>query len=140
MGKKKYELTYETMLYFGRTLYRIKALKDFSDVKKSDLGGWIEGESNLSQKGNCWIYDNSKVFDDARVYGNARISYAAEVYDRAKVYGNAEVYDDTCVYDKAIISGNAVVYGNVDIYGDTVISGNAKICTFLTPMTTEKNN
>ena len=36
----------------GRTIYRIEALKDFGDVKKGDLGGWIEKELNLSGKGN----------------------------------------------------------------------------------------
>ena len=34
----------------GRTLYRIKALKDFGDVKKDDLGGFIEREENSLQK------------------------------------------------------------------------------------------
>lgn len=46
------------------TLYQIEALKDFSDVKSGDLGGWIEKESNLSQEGNCWVSGN------AMVYGN----------------------------------------------------------------------
>ena len=37
---KKYELLKDdTVTYFGRTLYRIKATTDFGDVKKGDLGG-----------------------------------------------------------------------------------------------------
>ena len=32
--EKKYKLTEETINVDGRTLYRIKALKDFNDVKK----------------------------------------------------------------------------------------------------------
>ena len=28
-------------------LHRIEALRDFGDVKKGDLGGWIEKEENL---------------------------------------------------------------------------------------------
>ena len=39
---KKYELTNETINYDGRILHRIKAIKDFGNVKKGDLGGWIE--------------------------------------------------------------------------------------------------
>ena len=71
---KKYKLTDETMHIYGRTLYRIEAVKEFADVKKGDKGGWIESENNLSQDGNCWIYDNAKVYDDdARVMGNACI-------------------------------------------------------------------
>ena len=45
----------------SRTLCRIKALKDFGDVKAGDLGGYIEDYKNLSHDGNCWIYDNAKV-------------------------------------------------------------------------------
>lgn len=39
---KKYELTNETKLFNGVTLHRIKALKDFGNVKKCDLGGYVE--------------------------------------------------------------------------------------------------
>ena len=46
---KKYELTDETMEWEGHTLHRIKALRDFNDVKAGDLGGWVESEDNLSQ-------------------------------------------------------------------------------------------
>ena len=52
---KKYELTEEVMEYEGVILHRIKALKDFGDVKKGDLGGWIKSEENLSQEGLCWV-------------------------------------------------------------------------------------
>lgn len=38
--KKKFELTDEFIINdLGIKLYRIKALKDFSDVKKGDFGG-----------------------------------------------------------------------------------------------------
>ena len=51
----KYELIENKIKTENRTLYQIKALKDFSDVKSGDLGGWIEKESNLSQEGNAWV-------------------------------------------------------------------------------------
>lgn len=40
----------------GKPLYHIRALKDFSDVKKGDLGGYVEGYHNLTQEGDAWIY------------------------------------------------------------------------------------
>ena len=40
MKNKKYKLTNISMRYEGRTLYRIRALKDFLNVEKGDLGGW----------------------------------------------------------------------------------------------------
>lgn len=82
MKTKKYKLTKETIIIADKTLYRIEALKDFGDVKKGDRDGFIENENNLSQYGDCWVYDNAMVYDDAEVYDNAR------VYGNAKVYGN----------------------------------------------------
>ena len=73
---KKYELTEEKItLDENQTLYRIKALKDFGDVKAGDLGGFVESEKNLSQDGNCWISDDVKVYEDA-----ARISESAIIF------------------------------------------------------------
>ena len=89
---KKYELTSETKVFLGKTLYRIKALVQFGNVNAGDLGGWIEKEENLSQSGNAWVYGNAEVSGDARVYGNARVSGDASVSGDAEVYGNARVY------------------------------------------------
>ena len=67
--KKKYELLKnDTIDVNGHTLYRIKALKDFGNVKKGDLGGYIEKEDNLRHYGNCWVYNDAKVYEDAIVY------------------------------------------------------------------------
>ena len=60
-SNNKYTLTNETRTWGRRTLYRIKALKDFGNVKKGDLGGYVEREENLSHSGDCWIYDKAKV-------------------------------------------------------------------------------
>ena len=70
---KKYELTDETMEWEGHTLHRIKALRDFNDVKAGDLGGWVESEDNLSQYEKCWLCDNARIYDNAIVCNNARI-------------------------------------------------------------------
>lgn len=77
--EKKYELTSETIDVFNKKLYRIRALKDFGNVKKGDLGGFVESENNLSQEGNCWVSGNAKVYDNAEVYG------CAEVYGYANI-------------------------------------------------------
>ena len=148
---KKYELTDESIICNGRKLYRIRALKDFSDIKNGDLGGYVESEYNLSQEDNCWIYDNAKVYDDAEVSGKAEVFGNAEVYDNAEVfedalvfgnakinshalvYGYAEVYsnalvcEDTEVYGHAEIYGNTQVYGHAEVYEDAIVSDNAKV-------------
>ena len=40
--EKKYKLTEETINVNGKTLYRIEALKDFSDVQQGEKGGYVE--------------------------------------------------------------------------------------------------
>jgi len=100
----KYKLTNETVQHFGRTLHRIRALRDFGDIKKGDLGGFVETVNKLSQEGNCWVYD------DARVYGKARVS------------GKAQVYGDARVSDDARVSGNALVYGDARVCGNQALS------------------
>ena len=93
----KYKLTDEKIEHYGKTLYRIQALKDFSDIKAGDLGGYVESERNLSQYDNCWVadeawvYGKAKVFSNARISDNARVSGNAWVFDTAQIFGDAEL-------------------------------------------------
>ena len=73
MRKKKYELTTDTKIVYGRKLFRIKALISFGNVTAGDFGGYVEKEENLSHDGNAWVYGNAKVFGDAWVYGDAKV-------------------------------------------------------------------
>ena len=86
---KKYELTEETVTVYGKTLYRIRAVRDFGSVKTGEFGGYIEKEENLSHFGNAWVSGNAWVFDNARVYDNAWVFGNAKVYGDAWVSGNA---------------------------------------------------
>ena len=56
---RKFELTTDTKMRFGKKLFRIKALIDFGNVKAGEKGGYIEKEENLSQCGNAWVYGNA---------------------------------------------------------------------------------
>ena len=137
---KKFELTSETKIFFGRTLFRIKALTSFGNVKAGELGGWIEKESNLSQDGNAWVcgsarvYGNAWVCGNAEVYGNAwvcgsaRVYDSAEVCDNARVCGNAEVCDNARVCGNALVCGSARVYGSAEVYGNAEVCDNARVC------------
>ena len=107
MGKK-FELTTDTKIHFGRKLFRIKALVSFRNVQVGDLGGYVESEKNLSQSGDAWVYG------DAEVYGNAWVCGNAWVYDNAWVCGNAEVYGNAEVCGDAWVCGNAEVCGDAD--------------------------
>ena len=72
----KYKLTEQTKEVFGITLYRIQALKDFADVKKGEIGGWISETKNLAQSGDAWVSGNAQVYGNARVSGNARVEHS----------------------------------------------------------------
>ena len=122
---KKYELTDETIDVLGITLHRVKALKDFDDVKKGEFGGYVESEHNLSQAGNCWVYGNARVYGNACVYGNA------QVYDNACVYGNAWVYDN------AKVCGDAMICSDTDYI---TIKGLGSVCRNTTIFRTKGKN
>ena len=128
--EKKYELTNDVICHNGRTLYRIRALRDFSDVKAGDLGGYIQTEDNLSHEGDAWVYFYAKVYDDACVYENACISDIAEVYNDAEVYDNAKVSGFAEVSGNACVNNNAKVYDNAEVYGEARVYGNAIVYEF----------
>ena len=133
---KKYKLTDETIQVGGHTLHRIEALKDFSDIKKGDKGGFVESEDNLSQSNDCWVYDDAKVFSNAMVIDDALVFGNAQVYDKARVFGVAFVFNDAVVCgdaevrDNAEVWDNARVYGNARVWGNASIYGNARVCGY----------
>ncbi len=124
----KYELTENFKVVSGKKLYQIQALTNFGNVKKGELGGYIESEKNLSQEGRAWVYDNALVFDNAWVYGYARVFNKAQVYGYAKVYGGALVFDRAWVFGKAWVYDNAMVYGKAWVFGKAQVYGNAHVC------------
>ena len=145
---KKYEITKESKIVDGHTLYRIRALANFTvgpendiEVYKGDLGGWIEKASNLSQKGNCWIaneamaYGNSTVKDDALMTNNAKIYDNAELSAKAFAGGNVEIFGNAIVGDVGLhiygsnpfappLSTTPCLYDNVKVFDNAVVTGN----------------
>ena len=126
---KKYKLTKETINYCGTILYRIEALKNFSNVKKGDKGGFVQSKDNLSDEGDCWIYNDAKVMQKAKINDNAKILGYARIYESAWVCGKAIVQDDAIVQGNAVIGGSARVGRSAKIYGEATIAGNAIIET-----------
>ena len=116
----------DTVECIYKLLYRVKALKDFSDISKGDLGGYIRCYNNLSQKGNCWVY-GGKVCGHARISENAKIKCIAFIAGAATVTENAEVTDEVLVWGDSTVSGNAKVGGRSEISGNVHIHGNTKI-------------
>jgi UDP-3-O-[3-hydroxymyristoyl] glucosamine N-acyltransferase len=85
---KKYKLTNISKIINGKTLYRIEALKNFDEISQGMAGGYIESEANLSQDGNCWIYDSVSVYDNANISGNIKIA------GRCQICGDVKIDDE----------------------------------------------
>ena len=143
MTGKKYELTNETIDFEGRTLYRIRALKSFRfapEVNEGDLGGYVEGEHNLAQAGNCWIYDDAIACDGSYLSGDSYLCGNSIIKDEAKLYDEASLHDSAILCDEAIaknfatitgrakVSGEAHIGGEVFVGNDTRISEDISIC------------
>lgn len=129
MMNTKYEFTGETKIVKGITLHRIKALKDFGEIRKGDIGGWIEAERNLS------IYNTAWVFGQAQVYGNAFVAEGATVDDRAQIYdcchvcGYAAIGGSACISDDAYITHIVTITGNARIGKNALIFNNTDFFT-----------
>ena len=131
---KKYELIKESKTIFeGREVYRIRALKDFRNVRAGDVGGWVCSYNNLSQEGNCWIYGNAKCLDHARIFDNAMIIDNSKMFDKSKMYDNSMMCDNSMMYNNSMMCNRAIMrnssmmldnskmFDNSIMYDDTVM-------------------
>lgn len=126
--KKKYILLEDETLGNGMIgkLYRIQAIKDFGDVKAGDKGGWVEGYHNLSQEGNCWLYDDATAYDNSRVWDDAKMKDDAQLFGNADIHNNVVMEKNARVYDGVTVVDNVLITDDSEIGGDNVwICGNA---------------
>ena len=120
MDRKKYEFTGETReLSPTRILHRIRAVIDIpsAGVNAGDIGGWIEYDSNLSHRGNAWVYGDARVYGDAWVGSNARVGGSARVSGYAQVSGYAHINsnkDFIVIGSIGSRNGFTTFYKNVD--------------------------
>lgn len=116
----KYVLTDEHIEINNQKLYRIKALKSFSDISAGDLGGYVASEDNLSQQGNAWVYDEAIVMDNAKVGKNGQVFGHSIIRDEATIYG--VVHDNSIVSNNAIIDEGAMIENHSIIKDDAIIN------------------
>ena len=85
------EVTYNTKYMTNKVdkVYRIRALKNFGDVKVGDLGGYVSSEKNLGHSGKCWIYDDSVVTGTGKVTGDSKVCDNSFIYSNVSVRGNS---------------------------------------------------
>lgn len=124
MKNKKFYLTENYIEKYGRILYQIRALQDFGYMKAGELGGFIESETNLSHRGNCWVAFGAIIYGNANVSDNARIDGGIHLSDNAQIYGNAHICGAGKIWENVKIFGNACI---MNIFGYFKIAGNAEV-------------
>ena len=128
MNNKKYEILMDeenTIEFEGHTLHRIKALRDFGDIKRGDIGGYVENENNLSHEGNCWIYDDAKAMDYSIISDNSRIYNNSRMYNNSAMYDNSEMYDYSIMYDNSEMHHNSRMHDNTKMYDNSTLYNNS---------------
>lgn len=120
------ELTGESRLHstnVGHTLHRIRATRDLDNrnVKKGDLGGWVESLDNIQDNG--WVADEAMVYDGAVVNGHGTVSGKAEVHGPNAVVSDFALVTDSAKVFNADMRGNAVAKALASIHGDVRMSG-----------------
>lgn len=115
------------------SFFRVLALKDIKmpdgipNVVKNDLGGLVSSKTSLSQEGNCWVFYNAKVIDNARVRDNAIVCGKAKVKDNSIIAADAIVNDCAIIGDNAVVKDCAQVINAAIITGNSIISDSAVI-------------
>lgn len=122
---KKYELTTESKIIDGHTVYRIKALKGFKTiigrrVNAGDLGGWVESEANLSHEGTCWLFDEAAGYENSRRYDNS------VGHGNSRQSGNSRQYGDSWQYEDSQQSGDSQQYGFSEQFGNSRQYGSSR--------------
>lgn len=110
--QKKYEFVAHDWVIAGqRRLFRIRAVRDFGDVRCGDLGGYIECEENLCHLGDSWVHDVAQVYGPgAVVRENAQVR--GESWILGQVDGDAQICDLVVISEHAHVGGHTILYSD----------------------------
>lgn len=134
-GDGKYKFTRDWQVVNGHTVRGIRRISD------GLIGGWIESEDNLSQQGDCFVYDEAIVYGGARIEGDAEVHDEAEVKDGAVVKDSAKIYGNALIGGRSIVADESRVWGTnaddpLEVYatltGNTLVGGCGKVSCFST--------
>ena len=122
-------------------LHRIRALRDIgSEVKAGDLGGFVEGESNLSFETG----DNAWIFDDAIAAGVGCVDKGSVLRERAivcccayashgtEMSGDSRAEDDAYIRGARLsrcarVSGNGMVLQSPTTKAAPILTGSCSV-------------
>lgn len=90
-----------------------RCIKDFLNITKGTLGGFVEGYENLC--GEAWVDG------EAKVYAGAVVKDRASVHCSACISNRAVICERACICDSVIVSGGVWIGGYTKISGFTVV-------------------
>lgn len=98
---RKYKFIGLTEMFYGYKMQQIQAVRDFGNVKKGEVGGWVCYDGQLSHDGDCWVGFNS------------RISYNICVCDNAQLF-RSNIFGSCVVGKSAVLEDvNTSVFGRI---------------------------
>lgn len=105
-------------------LFRVWALQRIIEhgVFLGGRGGLVADSSVLSQKGNCWVAEGSKVLSGCVVSGDALVTGGSVLQGTCIVTGQARVIDSTLKGDISLNHTSSVVDSKLSTIGDGEIS------------------
>lgn len=86
-----------------KKVYRIEALKNFSDVKKGNKGGYVQSLTSIGQLGKAWVYDDAIVSGTATVTGDATVKGNSHIHSMVKLRKNASIIDQEIINKRKYI-------------------------------------
>lgn len=107
------------------TLHRIKALMDFRDIKKGQLGGFVQHIENIQDL--AWVGDDAKLYGKAIIQGFSQLSGQAELFDNAQLHGEVDVNGNCKIFGQAHIDGSFIIRDQVTIKDKVSIRGLGRI-------------
>ncbi|WP_455479002.1 hypothetical protein V4B17_04440 [Bartonella sp. B23] len=93
--------------------YRMWALRDFINVKKSVFCDFIESKSILHYKDDCW--GKYRISGKCCIKGGCSFTYTIMVYNSIRVCSGSAIYDNAKIYCMLLVSSSARFYDNAEV-------------------------
>lgn len=116
---KKYKFVGEKKEVQNTMLQQIQYTRSFAGIVAGQMGGFVEGEHNLSHEGNCFISEGSFVFGNARVTDDAIVKGVSMVKDNARVQEKSKIENSIIGADTIIMNDSWILNSAIQIFEST---------------------
>lgn len=105
----------------GTEMFRIKAMQSFGNVRKGEIGGYMDMNSKLNHFDNSWIYPNSYVSNCSinanSIIGNRHFSPELR-YNKCRISDSivSVRYANNCEFNRSEVIGPMISLSSSNIY------------------------